>query len=71
MTDYTKNPCLRCGHSPDWHRFDDDRLTEFADVPWEERPFRCLGPGLDGCGQSCPDFVGEALKFMVPPVEDR
>lgn len=32
-TDYRKNPCERCGHSPDDHRFDDDRLSEFEGVP--------------------------------------
>jgi hypothetical protein len=62
----TKNPCQRCGHSPDWHRFDDYRLSEFEGVPWEQRPFRCLGPNLAGCDQECPDFVGDPLTWPVP-----
>jgi hypothetical protein len=62
---YTKNPCDRCGHSPDDHRFDDNRLTEFRGTPWSERPFRCLGPDLNGCDASCPSFVGEPLTWKL------
>lgn len=65
MTDYSKNPCERCGHSPDDHRFDDDRLSEFEGVPWTDRPFRCLGPGFAGCGQACPDFQGEPITWTA------
>lgn len=61
-----KHPCRRCGHSPDVHAFDDDRLSEFENVPWEARPFRCLGPRRDGCAVSCPDFTGEAITLQEP-----
>lgn len=63
-----KHPCTACGHSPDWHRFDDDLLVEMdtAGVPWTERPFRCLGPDLSGCGSHCPDFVGQPISIIEP-----
>lgn len=59
-----KHPCQRCGCGPDWHRFDDYRLSEFVGVPWDQRPFRCLGPTLAGCPQHCPDFQGEAITIL-------
>lgn len=65
-----KHDCQRCGHSPDWHRFDDYRLSEFEGVPLEERPFRCLGPSLHGCDQECPDFIGEAVTLTGPRPEE-
>lgn len=63
-----KNPCRRCGHSPDAHRFDDYRLAEFNHVPWDERPFRCLGESLPysghtPCAAACPDFIGEPVTI--------
>lgn len=64
-----KHPCLRCGHSPDDHRFDDDRLVEMerAGIPWHQRPFRCLGPdmSLTGCDHRCPDFLGQAVSVVT------
>lgn len=59
-----KHPCERCGCSPDVHAFDDYRLSEFEGVPWEDRPFRCLGPRHKGCPQSCPAFVGQAITII-------
>lgn len=59
-----KHPCVRCGCSPDVHAFDDDRLTEFDGVPWEDRPFRCLGAGHNGCPQACPAFAGDAVTIL-------
>jgi hypothetical protein len=63
-----KHACLHCGHSPDVHRFDDDRLVEVenAGTPWEERPFRCLGPHLRGCEATCPDFLGQPISIVTP-----
>lgn len=63
-----KHPCIACGHSPDVHRFDDDLLADpaWAGVPWIERPFRCLGPGLGGCAADCPDFVGNPISIINP-----
>lgn len=59
-----KHSCGRCGHSPDDHRFDDDRANELADVPWERRPFRCVGPHLRGCAGACPDFIGQPYTLL-------
>lgn len=63
----TKNPCGHCGHSPDDHHFDDDRLVEMerAGIPWDKRPFRCLGPDLAGCEVRCPDFVGQPIRIIT------
>lgn len=60
---YVKNPCTHCGHDPDDHRFDDERLPEFEGMPQELLPFRCLGPELAGCAQACPAFEGEPLTW--------
>lgn len=64
-----KNPCRYCGHSPDDHRFDDDRLVEMEErgIGWDDRPFRCVGPdmGLNGCNMRCPDFVGEPVTIVA------
>ncbi|WP_370944041.1 hypothetical protein AB5J62_33710 [Amycolatopsis sp. cg5] len=66
MSDYVVNNCQRCGHSADWHRFDDDQLVTYdrAEVDWTDRPFRCVGPGLTGCPAHCPDFAGEPVTMI-------
>lgn len=58
-----KHACDRCGHSPDDHCFDDDTLREGYNHMSPDAVFRCLGPGLDGCDQQCPDFVGQAIEI--------
>lgn len=52
--------CERCGHFACQHRLDDSTNVSLTDPAAE---FRCLGPGLDGCEDSCPDFVGQAIDL--------
>lgn len=59
-----KHPCQTCGCSPDVHAFDDYRLVEFEGVPWEQRPFRCLGPEHRGCPTECGAFIGNAVTIL-------
>lgn len=63
MSDYTKNPCERCDHSPDWHSFKDGADGGSTDVTSPDVIFSCNGPEFDGCNQSCPDFLGDALTW--------
>lgn len=58
-----KGPCMRCGHGPDAHRFDDYTLREGYNHLSPDAEFRCLGPCLDGCDQECPDFEGVAVQL--------
>lgn len=60
--------CERCGHSSDWHRFDDYRLSEFPDPTQDPNaPFRCVGPNLEGCNVGCPDMVRPADADSTGP----
>lgn len=66
MTDtYIVNDCRRCGHLANLHRFDDDQLVTYgrAEVEWNDRPFRCVGPDFEGCAMDCSDFVGHPVTF--------
>lgn len=51
---YMTTRCLRCDHGPDWHRCDDSKHYDITDPA---TPFRCHGPGFDGCTAECPDFI--------------
>lgn len=46
--------CLNCGHTGCQHRLDS---TLNLGPTHPQAKFRCLGPGLDGCSERCPDMV--------------
>jgi hypothetical protein len=50
-------PCKTCGHSPYWHRFDDDKLTLTHTVTSPDAEFRCLGEEFAGCDVECQNYV--------------
>jgi hypothetical protein len=65
MNDYRKNPCKRCGHSPDWHSFKDGINGGSTDITSPDALFSCNGPHFNGCDTECPDFLGEPLTWLV------
>lgn len=52
-----KPPCRNCGHSPHWHRFDDDKLTLTHNAMSPDAEFRCLGEEFNGCKHNCPNYT--------------
>lgn len=58
--EFVKNPCQRCGHSPDVHSFKEEN-NRGRSVTDQDAMFSCNGQVKEGCDLECPDFLGPAL----------